>query len=263
MCRIIHAGRPAIAIEWPPARRDVEREMSTATACAVLAILLGQAGIASAQDSDAARQGAPAYRLCAACHSLKPGVHLSGPSLAEVWGKSAARNESYGRYTEALKKVSPDISWDENTLNAWIADPQTMVPGTTMTFRGIKDNQTRSNLIAFLRLALAPGGDAAVVRDGLVSARLAEGQIPPNLSLVENNQRIKDIHHCRDAYYVTTADGAQFPFWETNVRMKTDSSARGPKKGEPVLLSSGMTGDRVSIVFSSLADLKAAIAERC
>ena len=237
--------------------------MSKATTCAALALLLGQASIASAQNSDAARNGSPAYRLCAACHSLKPGVHLSGPSLADLWGKRAAKDESYGRYTQALKKASADISWDENTLNAWIADPQAMVPGTTMTFRGIKDNQTRSNLIAFLRLALAPGGDAAVVREGLISTHLAEGQIPPDLSLVGDNRRIKDIHHCRDAYYVTTADGAQFPFWETNVRMKTDSSARGPKKGEPVLLSSGMTGDRVSIVFSSLADLKAAIAERC
>ena len=246
-----------------PARLDVEREMPKSTICAALALILGFVGIADAQDSDTGRKGAPAYRLCAACHSLKPGVHLSGPSLADVWGKRAAMNESYGRYTEALKKAMPDIVWDENTLNAWIAEPQAMVPGTTMTFRGVKDNQTRSDLVDFLRRALAPGGGDAVVREGLISEHLAEGQIPPNLSSVGDNQRIKNIHHCRDAYYVTTADGAQFPFWETNVRMKTDGSARGPKLGEPVLLSSGMAGDRVSIVFSSLADLKAAIAERC
>jgi cytochrome c len=62
---------------------------------------------------------------------------------------------------------------------------------------------------------------------------------------------------------VTTVDGAQFPFWETTVRLKIDTSARGPKSGEPVLLRSGMAGDRVSVVFASLADLTALLAEKC
>jgi cytochrome c len=240
----------------------LEREMSKAIAHAVLILALGLVNAANAQDSDATK-GAQAYRLCAACHSLKPGVHLSGPSLADLWGKKAAANRSYRRYTAALEKAGPDIVWDENSLNAWVADPQAMVPGTTMTFRGIKDNQTRSNLIAFLRLALAPGGDVAVVRQGLISERRVEGQIPQDVSQAASNQRIKEIHHCRDTYFVTTANGARFPFWETNVRLKTDTSPRGPRQGEAVLLSSGMVGDRVSIVFSSLADLKVIIAERC
>src|SRR5947207_2657257 len=77
------------------------------------------------------------------------------------------------------------------------------------------------------------------------------------------NQRIAEIHHCHDAYHVTTANGAKFPFWETNVRLKIDTSPRGPRKGEPVLHRSGMVGDRVSIIFSSLADLHGLIAEKC
>ena len=81
-----------------------------------------------------------------------------------------------------------------------------------------------------MRRAMAEGGSAKVVKDGLISHDSAEGQIPPDLSSVGENQRIKEIRHCRDAYYVTTADGAEFPFWETNVRIKTDTSARGPQK---------------------------------
>jgi cytochrome c len=188
-------------------------------------------------------------------------MHLSGPSLADRWGKRAATVGDYGRYTDVLKKA--DIIWDENTLNAWLADPQAMLPGTTMTFRGIEQNETRANLIAFLRLAMAAGGTARVVKDGLISERMAEGQIPPDLSSLGANQRIKSIRHCRDAFYVTTADSAEFPFWETNVRLKTDTSARGPKSGEPVLLRSGMAGDRVSVVFSSLAEISRLVAEKC
>ncbi len=230
--------------------------------CGAIAVLMALAGAARAQDpAEMVKKGAQAYRICAACHSLQPGVHLSGPSLADLWGKKAATIGDYGRYTEALKKA--DIVWDEDTLNAWLANPQAMVPGTTMVFRGVEDDQTRVNLIAFLRQALAPGGTAKVVKDGLIPERMAEGPSPQDLSSLGANQRIKKIRHCGDAYHVTTADGAEFPFWETNVRIKTDTSARGPQKGEPVLLRAGMAGDRVFIVFSSLAEIGSLVAEKC
>ena len=92
---------------------------------------------------------------------------------------------------------------------------------------------------------------------------MAQGQVPPDLSSLGPNQRITEIHHCHDAYHVTTANGAKFPFWETNVRLKIDTSPRGPRQGEPVLYRSGMVADRVSIIFSSLADLHRLIAEKC
>ena len=230
--------------------------------CTSVVALTALTGIANAQDAnEKAKKGAAAYQLCAACHSLQPGVHLSGPSLANLWGKRAATISDFGRYTDALKKT--DIVWDENTLYAWVADPQAMVPGTTMTFRGVENDETRTNLIAFLRMALSPGGVAKVVKDGILSASMAQGQIPPDLSSVGPNQRITEIHHCHDAYRVTTANGAKFPFWETNVRLKIDTSPRGPGKGEPVLHRSGMVGDRISIIFSSLADLHGLIADKC
>lgn len=225
-------------------------------------ILAAGADLALAQRMDeAAKRGAAAYRLCAACHSLQSGVHLSGPSLANMWSRRAATLSGFGRYTDVLKKS--EIVWDETTLYAWIADPQVMVPGTTMTFRGIENGKTREDLVAFLRLALAPNGAARVVQEGLIPARMVEGQIPADLASVGPNQRITEIRHCGDGYHVTTADGAKFPFWETNVRLKIDTSPRGPQSGEPVLHRSGMVGDRVSIIFSSLAALRQSIAEKC
>jgi cytochrome c len=188
-------------------------------------------------------------------------VHLSGPSLADRWGKQAGTIETYDRYTDALRDSG--IVWEENSLAAWIADPQAMVAGTSMTFRGVEQEETRKSLLAFLRVALAAGGSTAVVKSGLVSELMAQGQIPEDLSSLGTNQRIKEIRRCRDAYHVTTADGARFPFWETNVRIKIDTSPRGPKMGEPVLVRAGMVGDRVSIVFSSLADLKILLTEKC
>jgi cytochrome c len=236
--------------------------MLKSVTCLAIVLVAALAGTAAAQDTaETEKKGAAAYRLCAACHSLQPGVHLSGPSLADLWGKRAASVPDFGRYTDALKKS--EIVWDENSLYGWVADPQGMVPGTTMTFRGVENAETRTQIITFLRRALAPGGSAKVVQDGLISGSLAQGQIPEDVSSVGPNQRITEIRHCGDAYHVTTASGAKFPFWETNVRLKIDTSPRGPKKGEPVLQRSGMVGDRVSVVFSSLADLQRLVAEQC
>lgn len=229
---------------------------------AAFAGFLALAGAANAHDhGETAGPGAPTYRVCAACHSLEPGVHLSGPSLAGLWGKKAASVADYGRYTKALKEQ--DIVWDEDSLNAWLADPQAVAPGTTMTFPGIADDKTRANLIAFLRAAMAEGGGRKVVAEGLIPESMAEGPIPSDLSLAGANRRIVEIRHCRDAYRVTTAEGAEFPFWETNVRLKIDTSARGPGPRGPVLVDSGMGGDRVSVVFSSLEQLRETLAEKC
>ena len=207
------------------------------------------------------RNGANAYRACAACHSLQPGVHLSGPSLDGLWGKVAGTVAGFGRYTGALK--GSGVVWDEDTLNAWLANPQAMVPGTTMAFRGIEADDARRDLVAFLRRALAEGGAAKVVREGLIPNEIADGQIPSSLTAIEPDQEITAIRHCGDAFFVTTAAGARIPLWETNVRLKIDTSERGPENGKAVLLGSGMAGDRVSIVFPSLAALQQLLEENC
>ena len=63
--------------------------------------------------------------------------------------------------------------------------------------------------------------------------------------------------------HVTTEDGRTIPFWEFNLRFKTDSGRVGPSPGKPVLLQAGMQGDRASIVFSSPAEISRLIEERC
>ena len=211
-------------------------------------------------DGDA-KQGAQAFRICAACHSLKPGIHLSGPSLANIWGRRNATVSGFSRYSAALKQAK--IIWDEDTLNAWLANPQAMVPGTTMTFRGVNSGKARADIIAFLRRATVPGGYDEVLKAGIIPEGLAMGQIPSDLSSVGPEQTVTSIRHCGDAFHISTGDGKSYPFWENNVRLKIDSSPRGPKPKRPALMRSGMVGDRVSVVFSSIADLIAALKDQC
>jgi len=207
------------------------------------------------------QRGAKMYSACAACHSLEPNLHLTGPSLANIWGKKAASVEGFPRYSAALK--ARDFVWDETTLYAWLADPQAFVPGNYMTFRGISDDKARSDLIAFLKLALAPNGAKSVIAQGLIPAEEARGQAPEALETAGPDEQVTAVRHCQNTFFVVTADGKERPFWEMNLRLKVDSSATGPKGGKPVLTPAGMQGDRASIVFSDPAEIGRLIEKKC
>ena len=62
-------------------------------------------------------RGAAVFGQCAACHSVEPGVHLTGPSLAAIWGRRAGTVGGFGRYSSALKHAG--ITWDAPTLDGW------------------------------------------------------------------------------------------------------------------------------------------------
>jgi cytochrome c len=224
------------------------------------AIVLGSSW-ASAQVTGDPQRGAQVYRACAACHSLRPDVHLTGPSLAGVWGRQAGTIRSFTRYSDALQ--ASGIFWETEVLDAWLDDPAELVPGTSMSFPGIGDDAQRADLVAFLRDAMAPGGAAAVVERGLIPAAMADGQLPPSMRSASPSARVAAVRYCGDAYHVETADGAETRVWEMNLRFKTDGSERGPAPGQPVLIPSGMMGDRASLVFSSPREIASFVQSQC
>lgn len=225
------------------------------------AALFIAATVNSAHAEGDARRGGMVYGACAVCHSLQPGTHLTGPSLARLWGRKAGSVSDFLRYSEALRER--DFVWDEVTLFAWLADPAAFVPGTSMTFRGIADAAARADLIAFLKIALGANGAAAVVEQKLIPAEVALGQVPEALADTGPETRVTAIRHCRDTFFVVTADGRERPFWELNLRLKVDSGRTGPRGGKPVLLAAGMQGDRASIVFSAARDIAPLVEETC
>src|ERR1700694_4450286 len=95
---------------------------------------------ARAQNGDAAR-GQQNFRACAPCHSLEPDRNMTGPSLANLWGRKAGGLSSFERYSAALK--ASGIIWDDRSLDGWLTDPDGMVPDNEMPFNGIKDARAR------------------------------------------------------------------------------------------------------------------------
>ena len=93
------------------------------------------------------------FRKCQVCHSLEPGKNILGPSLAGIVGRKAGAEPGYS-YSPAMKQAN--IVWDANALDRYLADPQKVVPGNKMPFPGLKTEQDRADVIAFL--AAPPGG---------------------------------------------------------------------------------------------------------
>jgi len=142
-----------------------------ATAIATLVAACGQSqeksagGPAGAPASDADKQalqasypapyntadlanGKAKFALCQSCHTIAPGgANMTGPNLHGVFGRKAAANSEFA-YSDALKGAG--FTWDAEHLNQWLEKPQTFLPGTKMSFAGLKEAKDRTDLIAYL-----------------------------------------------------------------------------------------------------------------
>ena len=211
----------------------------------------GFSGFLLAAQGDAKR-GAAGFRACIACHTVEPGRHLTGPSLGSLFGRKAGSARGFLRYSDALQISG--IVWNEQTLDAWLADPARLVPENDMAFPGIKDPQARQDLIAYLK-TVDDRKDAQSQR--------AAGPRMPQLKSAEPDDIVKSIRHCGDTYFVTTLAGKTHKIWEFNLRFKTDTTEYGPASGKPVVVGAGMRSDRAFIVFAQPQEISAFIEPKC
>ncbi|MDQ0325167.1 cytochrome c2 [Rhodopseudomonas julia] len=89
---------------------------------------------------------------CRACHTFdKGGANRIGPNLWEIVNRPAAAHEGF-KYTDAMKQHAQEIgTWTYNHLDTYLADPRGVVPGTKMIFAGVKKDEDRAALLAYLR----------------------------------------------------------------------------------------------------------------
>ena len=100
-------------------------------------------------EGDAAK-GKKVFNKCKSCHSLKAGKKKVGPDLANIVGRAAASVEGY-KYSKAMKNSG--LTWDEATLFSFLEKPKKFVKGAKMSFGGIKSEDKRNDLIAYLKEA--------------------------------------------------------------------------------------------------------------
>ena len=86
---------------------------------------------------------------CGGCHKAIDGAtHSYGPDLAGIVGSPVASAPGFGAYTSGMKGLQG--KWTKERLDTFLTSPQTVVPGTAMTFRGVSDPAQRAAIINYL-----------------------------------------------------------------------------------------------------------------
>ena len=114
----------------------------------VLALGIGIFAIAPGYAQDAA-SGEKIFVQCKACHQIGENAkNAVGPVLNGLFGRKAGMIEGYS-YSPANKNSG--ITWDEATFREYIKDPKAKIPGTKMTFPGLKDPKQIDDIVAYLK----------------------------------------------------------------------------------------------------------------
>lgn len=104
---------------------------------------------ANAQAADAAAGETVFKRFCTACHiATADGRRGVGPTLFGVVGRKSGSIDGF-RYSNANKNAN--LTWTPEILDKYLTNPKDVVPGTIMTFAGVKNDTDRANLIAYLQ----------------------------------------------------------------------------------------------------------------
>lgn len=111
-------------------------------------VIAGMAMSVSAANAADAGAGRAVYQSsCEICHSVQPGQNKIGPTLFGVVGRKTGSVPGY-KYSVANEKA--DLTWDDATLEKYLQAPRATIPGTKMTYAGVKDAKKRADLIAYL-----------------------------------------------------------------------------------------------------------------
>ena len=119
-----------------------------------LVVIASPALVSAALAQDAAA-GKTSFNKCLPCHSIGEGAkNKVGPELNGIDGRKSGSAPDYN-YSEANKNSG--ITWNEAVFKEYIKDPKAKIPGTKMTFAGIKNETEVNNLWAYLKQFDAEG----------------------------------------------------------------------------------------------------------
>ena len=112
---------------------------------------LGPCRAALLDDQDAAA-GQRVFNQCRACHTIEAGGRNGvGPNLHGVVGRKAASVEGF-RYSQNMRELAAGgLTWTEENLDKYLTNPKSLVPRGSMPFAGLRNEQQRRDLIAYLK----------------------------------------------------------------------------------------------------------------
>jgi cytochrome c len=122
----------------------------------IAAAAIGLAATAALAADGNAENGADVFRKCRACHEIGANAKNKaggGPQLNGIIGRKASSVEGFPYSDASHKAAAGGLVWTEETLSKYLYDPRAFMPGTKMSFPGLRDEQDRKDLIAYLKQA--------------------------------------------------------------------------------------------------------------
>lgn len=135
-----------------------------------IAVILGLIVAAPAVAATGADRGQVVFKKCKSCHQIGEGAeNRVGPNLNDLIGRPAGAVEGF-RYSRAMQTAATDgLIWDEAAIDGYLANPRDFMKGTRMSFRGLKNPDDRTAVIAYLAVAATA---EATDRDPAVAAEV-------------------------------------------------------------------------------------------
>lgn len=121
-------------------------------ALALFALAAVVSALPASADQAAIERGAKVFTKCKSCHLVGQGAkHGAGPHLNGVFGRQAGSLEGF-RYSMSITRMGVEgLVWDREKLDLYLENPKALVSRTRMNFRGLKDENDRTDVIAYLR----------------------------------------------------------------------------------------------------------------
>ena len=95
-------------------------------------------------------KGEKVFKKCAACHAVGPEAkNKVGPELNGIVGRAWGAVDGY-KYSANLLELADGKVWDEETLDVYLTKPKDLIPKGKMAFAGLKKEDDRANVIAYL-----------------------------------------------------------------------------------------------------------------
>ncbi|WP_422040017.1 c-type cytochrome [Roseibium sp.] len=95
-------------------------------------------------------KGEKVFKKCAACHAVGENAkNKVGPQLNGVVGSPWGRIDGF-KYSKALIEIGDGKVWDEETLSVYLTKPRDLIPKGKMAFAGLRKEEDRANVIAYL-----------------------------------------------------------------------------------------------------------------
>jgi len=129
------------------------RKTICAAVCAAVFAAAPFATPATAAEIGDPEIGAKVFKKeCSKCHQVgEEARHRIGPILNGIFGRGAGAHDDF-KYSKGMQRMSADgLTWTLETLDAYITNPRALVSGTRMSFKGLKDDEERFGVLAYLR----------------------------------------------------------------------------------------------------------------